>query len=170
MEGVVRLVFGCLAKCPQYEPMGRAFSDDLRTRIGATDERGEGSCRVLAKRFGVSWEYVRKVRQQRKDNNSSARRPQSRYGVASRMSKPVKVYMLALVEAQADITIAELREKIEVGQGVSAELVFGAATGEKAGAAVEKKSLHAIERDHGGQPSQARTVPPAVSVQRRRNG
>jgi len=87
MEGVVRLVFGCLAKCPQYEPMGRAFSDDLRTRIGVADERGEGSCRVLAKRFGVSWEYVRKVRQQRRKNNSSARRPQSRYGVPSRISE-----------------------------------------------------------------------------------
>jgi transposase len=42
--------------------MGRAFSDDLRTRIGAADERGEGLCRVLANRFGVSWEYVRKLR------------------------------------------------------------------------------------------------------------
>src|SRR5277367_3707514 len=100
--------------------MGRAFSDDLRMRISAADERGEGSCRVLAERFGVSWEYVRKVRQQRKKNNSPARRPQSRYGVQTRMSEAVKVYMLAVVEAQADITIAELREKIEIGQGVSA--------------------------------------------------
>ena len=100
--------------------MGRAFSDDLRMRIAAADERGEGSCRVLAKRFGVSWEYVRKVRQQRTKNNSPARRPQSRYGVQSRMSKAVKVHMLAVVEAQADITIAELREKIEIGQGVAA--------------------------------------------------
>jgi transposase len=80
--------------------MGRAFSDDLRTRIGAADERGEGSCRVLAKRFGVSWEYVRKVRQQRRQNNSRARRPQSRYGVPSRMSESVKDYMLDLVEVQ----------------------------------------------------------------------
>jgi transposase len=89
-------------------------------RIAAADGRGEGSCRVLVQRFGVSWEYMRKVRQQRQKNNSPARRPQSRYGVASRMSEPVKVYMLSLVEAQADITIAELREKIEIGQGVSA--------------------------------------------------
>ena len=100
--------------------MGRAFSDDLRTWIGAADERGEGSCRVLANRFGVSWEYVRKLRRQRRENSSPVRRPQSRYGVASRLSESVKVYMLAMVEAQADITIAELREKIEIGQGVSA--------------------------------------------------
>jgi transposase len=99
--------------------MGRAFSDDLRMRIAAADERGEGSCRVLAQRFGVSWEYVRKLRRQRTKDGSAARRPQSRYGVASRLSEPVKVYMLSLVEAQADITIAELREKIETEQAVS---------------------------------------------------
>ena len=34
--------------------MGRAYSDDLRVRILEADERGEGSCRVLARRFGVS--------------------------------------------------------------------------------------------------------------------
>ncbi len=50
--------------------MGRAFSDDLRVRIAEADERGEGSCRVLARRFGVSWEYVRKVRRQRKETKA----------------------------------------------------------------------------------------------------
>jgi transposase len=44
--------------------MGRAYSDDLRVRILEAYERGEESSRVLASRFGVSWEYVRKVRQQ----------------------------------------------------------------------------------------------------------
>jgi len=55
--------------------MWRAFSDDLRMRIAVADARGEGSCRVLAKRFGVSWEYVRKVRQHRKKHHHAARRP-----------------------------------------------------------------------------------------------
>jgi hypothetical protein len=31
--------------------MGRAYSDDLRVRILEPDERGEGSCRVLAERL-----------------------------------------------------------------------------------------------------------------------
>ena len=99
--------------------MGRAFSDDLRVRIAAAYERGEGSCRVLARSFGVSWEYVRKVRQQQVKTNDAARRPQSRYGVRSRVTEEVKAHMLALVEGQADITIAELREKIEAEKGVS---------------------------------------------------
>ncbi len=98
--------------------MGRALSDDLRRRIAAAGERGEGSCRMLARRFGVSWEYVRKVRQQQKKNGRIARQPQSRYGVPSRMTEPVKAQMLALVEAQTDVTIDELREKIGTEQGV----------------------------------------------------
>lgn len=81
-------------------------------------ERGEGSCRVLAKRFGVSWEYVRKVRQQRKKYGRIARQPQLRYGVPSGMTESVKAQMLALVGAQADITIDELREKIAAEQRV----------------------------------------------------
>jgi transposase len=94
----------------------------------------------------VSWEYVRKLRQQRRENNSPTLRPQSRYGVPSRMSEPVKVYMPTLVEAQADITIAELRDKIEIGQGVSASWSSVRRWVKKLGA-VEKKSLHASERE-----------------------
>ena len=63
---------------------------------------------------------MRKLRQQRREHGSPVRRPQSRYGVARRLSESVKVYMLALVETQADITIAELRDRVEIGQGVSA--------------------------------------------------
>lgn len=100
--------------------MGRAYSDDLRMRIAEADERGEGSCRVLAKRFSVSWEYVRKLRQQRKKYNTSARRVQSRYGVPSRLNEQVKARILALIEAQPDITIAEIRDRLNTEQIVSA--------------------------------------------------
>jgi transposase len=98
--------------------MGRAYSDDLRIRILEAYERGEGSCRVLAGRFGVSWEYVRKVRQQLLRKGHRRRLIQSRFGVRSRVTDQVRAHMLALVEAQADITIAELRERIEADKGV----------------------------------------------------
>jgi transposase len=97
--------------------MGRAYSDDLRLRILDAYERGEGSCRVLAARFGVSWEYVRKVRQQHV--RSGKRLVQSRFGPRSRVTDQVKAHMLALVELQSDITIAELRERIEADTGVA---------------------------------------------------
>ena len=99
--------------------MGRAYSDDLRVRILEASERGEGSCRVLASRFGVSWEYVRKVRQQLRRNGNRRRLRQSRFGAQTRVTDEVRAYMLALVEAQADITIAELRDKIYAEKGVA---------------------------------------------------
>ena len=100
-------------------PMGRAYSDDLRVRILEASERGEGSCRILASRFGVSWEYVRKVRQQLIRSGHRKRLMQSRYGVRSRVTEEVRAHMLALVEAQADITIAQLRDKILAENGVA---------------------------------------------------
>jgi len=100
-------------------PMGRAYSDDLRVRILEASERGEGSCRILASRFGVSWEYVRKVRQQLRRNGNRRRLMQSRFGVQTRVTDEVRAHMLALVEAQADITIAELRDKILAEKGVA---------------------------------------------------
>ena len=99
--------------------MGRAYSDDLRLRILEAYERGEGSCRVLGARFGVSWEYVRKVRQQHVRSGHRKRLVQSRFGVRSRVTDQVKAHMLALVESQSDITIAELRERIEADKGVA---------------------------------------------------
>jgi transposase len=149
--------------------MGRAFSDDLRTRIAEADVRGEGSCRVLAKRFGVSWEYVCKVRQQRKKNEDSARRPQSRYGVPSRMSDSVKARMLALVQAQADITIAELRDKIEAEQGVSASWSSVRRWVIKLGLRLKKsRSTPASETQTPTGSSANSSL--SASVQRRRNG
>jgi transposase len=100
-------------------PMGRAYSDDLRVRILEASERGEGSCRILASRFGVSWEYVRKVRQQLIRSGHRKRLMQSRFGVRSRVTEEVRAHMLALVEAQADITIAQLRDKILAENGVA---------------------------------------------------
>ena len=99
--------------------MGRAYSDDLRVRILEADERGEGSCRVLAKRFGVSWEYVRKLRRQQATTGQKARVGQSRYGVRSKVTEPVKAHMLALVKSQPDLTLAQLRERIHSDKGVS---------------------------------------------------
>jgi transposase len=99
--------------------MGRAYSDDLRVRILEADERGEGSCRVLGKRFGVSWEYVRKLRQQQAATGQRTRVAQSRYGVRSKVTEPVKTHMLELVKSQPDLTLAELRERIRSDKGVS---------------------------------------------------
>ena len=57
--------------------MGRAYSDDLRVRILEVNESGEDSCRVLARRFGLSWEYLRKLRRQQAVTGQNVRVAQS---------------------------------------------------------------------------------------------
>jgi len=98
--------------------MARAYADDLRLRVLEAYERGEGSCRVLAGRFGVSWEYVRKVARQAREGQRE-RVPQSRFGPPSRVTGAVQERLLALVDAQPDITIEELRERIAADAGVA---------------------------------------------------
>jgi len=99
--------------------MERAYSDDLRVRILEADERGEGSCRALAKGFGVSWEYVRKLRRQQAGTGQKTRVAQSRYGVRSKVTEPVKAHILNMVKSQPDLILAELRESIRSDKGVS---------------------------------------------------
>jgi transposase len=99
--------------------MARAYSDDLRLRVLEAYELNEGSCRILAVRFGVSWEYVRKVVKQHAQSGQRRRVPQSRFGPPSRVTAPVADRLLALVQAQPDITIEELRERIAAEAGVS---------------------------------------------------
>ena len=98
--------------------MARAYADDLRLRVLGAYERGEGSCRVLATRFGVSWEYVRKVVRKAREGQRE-RVPQARFGPVRRVTGEVQERLLALVDAQPDITIEELRERVAADTGVA---------------------------------------------------
>jgi len=49
---------------------------------------------VLAVRFGVSWEYVRKVRRQHRLHGQRTRVVQSRFGPRSRVTDTVAAHML----------------------------------------------------------------------------
>ena len=116
---MIGVILGFSGEVTAMRTMGRAYSDDLRVRILEADERGEGSCRVLAKRFGVSWEYVRKLRQQQAATGQMTRIAQSRYGVRSKVTEPVQAHMLFLVKSQPDLTLAELQQRIRLDKGVS---------------------------------------------------
>jgi transposase len=140
--------------------MGRAYSDDLRVRILEADARGEGSCRALAKRFGVSWEYVRKLRQQQAATGQKARVAQSRYGVRSKVTEPVKAHMLSLVKSQPDLTLAELRERILRDKGVSMSWGLVHLWVRRLGLRLKKVAPRRRTR-HRSQPYPPRRVPPA---------
>ena len=84
--------------------MPKALSDDLRCRILEAYSRGEGSQRELAQRFGVSFEYVRKVRWQLRQNGQMKRVPQSRHGPLSRMTAAVQERLRGWLREQPDRT------------------------------------------------------------------
>ncbi len=92
--------------------MAQPFSDDLRGRILEAYERKEGSQQELARRFGVSFEYVRKIRRHWRRNGQKQRVPQSRHGRLSRVTDAVKERMRGWLHEQPDLTEAELRERL----------------------------------------------------------
>ena len=92
--------------------MAKPLSDDLRCRILQAYEREEGSRRQLALRFGVSFEYVRKIRRQQRRNGLMERVPQARHGRLSRFTEAVKELLRGWLREQPDLTEAELRERL----------------------------------------------------------
>jgi transposase len=99
--------------------MAKSFSDDLRCRILEAYERKEGSQQELARRFGVSFEYVRKIRRQLRRSGHRMRVPQSRHGRMSRFTEVVKERLRSWLREQPDLTETELRERL-AGSGVHA--------------------------------------------------
>jgi transposase len=92
--------------------MPKPLSDDLRCRILQAYLRQEGSQAELARRFGVSFEYVRKIRRQWRLSGRMERQPQSRHGRLSRITAPVKEQLRDWVREQPDRTLAELGEQL----------------------------------------------------------
>jgi transposase len=100
--------------------MPKALSDDLRWRILEAYARQEGSQSELARRFGVSFEYVRKVRKQWRRSGRMERVAQSRHGRLSRVTEAVTEQLRGWVGAQPDRTLAELGEQLHTsGVGLS---------------------------------------------------
>jgi transposase len=79
----------------------------------------EAICRyALARRIGVSFEYVRKIRRQLRLSGRMERQPQSRQGRVSRITAAVKEQLRDWVREQPDRKLAELGEQLQT-QGVA---------------------------------------------------
>ncbi len=98
--------------------MARAYDDDLRRKIFEAHAKGFGSFRELAGVFGVSLGYVEKIFRQR-SRTGLMERVRYRPGPKSRVSAAVAARMVELVGLHADITVAELRERIAADTGVA---------------------------------------------------
>ena len=120
----------------------RPYSDDLRTRVIETIERGEESWRQIAKRFLVSVSFVVRLVRRHRDTGSVEPRP---HGGGQRPAFDAADLdrLRGLVRQRPDATLEELRESL--GTTCSTMAIVRAL--QKLGLPRKKKVLHATERD-----------------------
>ena len=98
--------------------MGKAYSDDLRRKLLQAHDRGDGSLRELAQRFGVSAPYAWKISSQRR-RSGQMERVEQRHGPRSRMSPEVQAQLRGLLRRQPDLSLGELQGQLEQSAGVT---------------------------------------------------
>lgn len=91
--------------------MPKTISLDLRERIVAAYDNGEGTQQEIAHRFKVSWDFVKKLFKQRKRTGDLA----PRHGFSGR--KPIilaahRREMRILLAKKSDLTLEEIRDAL----------------------------------------------------------
>jgi transposase len=99
--------------------MAKAYSNDLRCKLLTAYDRGQGSLRVLAELFSVSYDWAKKISSQRLHSQQMKRVEQSRHGAVSRVTPAVESELLRLLREQPDRTLAELQKGLQLSLGVS---------------------------------------------------
>ncbi|MBI2820347.1 MAG: hypothetical protein HYX73_10235 [Acidobacteria bacterium] len=87
--------------------MARAYSNDLRQKLWEAHDRGEGSLRELAGRFGVSGPWAWKISAQQL-RTGQTERVEQRYGPRSKVTGAVEGQLRSWILKQPDLTLAEL--------------------------------------------------------------
>jgi transposase len=90
-----------------------AFSMDLRKRVVEAYDAGRGSSRELARVFGVSSAWVRKLLRLRRETGSVAAKLYRR-GPRPRLDERQVARLAGLVREHPDATLAELRHRLRV--------------------------------------------------------
>lgn len=101
--------------------MAIAYSNDLRRKLLESYDRGEGSLRELAERFGVSSPYAWKISAQRKQTGK-AERVEQRHGPQSRVTARVEEQLRSWVRRQPDLTLAEMQQRLSETAGLALSL------------------------------------------------
>ena len=89
--------------------MAEALPKEIRSRVFAARDAGEGT-RAVAKRFGVSEAWVRRLMQRRRESGEVAPRPSG----GKRFEKIDRSRLANLVQETPDATLAELRDRLGV--------------------------------------------------------
>lgn len=122
--------------------MGRAYSADLRQRVVDAVDRGEGSQREIARRFGVSLSFVVRMLQRRRSSGGLEPRPHGG-GAGFKLSVDDRIRLFGLARRHPDATLKQLKEM----GGFDCTLVTIWRMLRRARWTRKKKSLHASERD-----------------------
>ena len=96
--------------------MAAAYSMDLRTRVLKDTDAGLSS-KELAERYHVSRAWVDALKQRRRETGTAAPRKQTKF--RGRVLAGEEERLAALVAAQPDATLAELREALRTAAGLS---------------------------------------------------
>jgi transposase len=93
--------------------MPRAYSDDLRTKLLKAYAAGRGGLEELARQFGVSYGYSKKIRRQQLQSGQIERPRQQRHGPPGLLSAEIKQHLRSAVARQPDVTLAELKQQLQ---------------------------------------------------------
>jgi transposase len=138
--------------------MAKAYSDDLRCKLLAAYDAGQGSLCVLAERFSVSYDYAKKISAQHLRTGQAARVEQSWHGRVSRVTPAVEAELLRLVREQPDRILAELQQDIKASASVDLSRAHLWRVLKRLGLPLKKVASRHRTR-HGSQPYPARAVP-----------
>jgi transposase len=120
----------------------KPYSLDLRQRILAAVQRGEGSLRELADLFRVNLSSIVRLLRRYRETGSLAPKPHAG-GPKLRLDGRATAELLRLVREQPDATLAELRDRL----GVPCSIMTIARALKRHRVTRKKKTLHAQQRD-----------------------
>ena len=118
------------------------YSMDLRERVAAALDEGEGSERQIAKRFRVSVSFATRLLQRRRDAGTLAPKPHGG-GPRPVLGFPEQVRLAMLIAEHPDATLNQLKE----WGGFACTLTTLWRTLRRFRLTYKKKTLHAGERD-----------------------
>jgi transposase len=99
--------------CLCYQKSMKTLSNDLRERIVASYDRGDGTRAQIAARYDVSEGMVKKLLQQRRRTGDLA--PRHRFsGAKPKITPAHQQHLRRLIRESPDMTLEELRDAIGV--------------------------------------------------------
>jgi transposase len=96
----------------------KAYSLDLRQRVGAADEKGTSSIAEVAEQFNVGQTFVKKMLRQQREQGSVA--PLAHGGGRQpALSEKEHRWLRQKVKEQSDISLTQLQEHLAAKAGVT---------------------------------------------------